>query len=222
MTRTNAQGGPYRWAAWAAAGVILATVAAAHAAPLASSTFDTGDEDWVCVSTLMNWWPVTWSATGGNPGGHIAGSDEDAGAFGFGAPPTFIGDQGDAYGQALTFDIRTDVANPVGGWVGLEGDGGVQITCPYDTPAGPNAWYARSVLLSEADDWTYVDTGDPVPHDDMVAILGDLEGLAIAAEFMEGLEETSGLDNVFLMPEPATLALVGLGAVGLAAARRRR
>ena len=211
-----------RLAALAAGLIVAAAAGHLYAGPLASSSFDTGDEEWVCVSTLGNWWSVTWSPTGGNPGGHVSGSDEDAGAFGFGAPAKFGGDKGDAYGQDLTFDIQTDVANPVGGWVGLEGNDGIQITCAYAAPAGPNAWYGRSVLLSEADAWFYVDGGDPVTQADMVAILGDLEGLAIAAEFKEGLDETSRLDNVFMTPEPATLALVGLGAAGLVMRRRRR
>ncbi len=215
--------GSLRWPALVAAGLFVAAIAGhLQADPVASSTFDADDEDWVCVSTLGNWWPATWSSTGGNPAGHIYGSDQDTGAFGFGAPTKFVGEKSEAYGQAFTFDIRTNVQNPAGGWVGLEGNGGVQIVCDYPTPAGPNVWYSRGVLLSEADDWFYVDSGLSVTHDDMVAIMGDLEGLAIAAEFKDGFDETSRLDNVFMMPEPATLALVGLGAAGLFARRRRR
>jgi len=200
-------------------------VAIATAAPIASSTFDTGDEGWRLVSTLGYDGPVVWTDTGGNPGGFIYGQDPDTGAFGFGAPSKFLGDVSDAYGQALDFDVaayqQPDTAT---NWVGIRG-AGYELICYYNVPATPYPdWYARSVVMDENSGWVDVGTGQPATQAAMLATLADLEGLVILAEFVDGLEtDISGLDNVILMPEPTSLALFALGGLlPMRSGRRRR
>ncbi len=61
--------------------------------------------------------------------------------------------------------------------------------------------------------WFNPDTGIAPTHQQMLAALTNLNGLVIAAEFVYGLEDDiSGLDNVVLIPEPATLFLLAMGA----------
>jgi hypothetical protein len=58
-----------------AAVVILSGVAyPRHAAASSISTFDTGTEGWSAVGDVAG--PVTWSATGGNPAGHVELTDQ--------------------------------------------------------------------------------------------------------------------------------------------------
>ena len=57
----------------------------------------------------------------------------------------------------------------------------------------------------------------------MLSMLSSLDGLVIAAEFRADLpDNVSGLDNVNMMPEPATLALLALPASAVSAIRRTR
>lgn len=207
-------------------GIILTTTlflstGMTSAGPRASSTFDSGDDGWRLVSTLGYNGPVSWLSTGGNPGGFIYGQDPDTGAFGFAAPAKFLGDKSAAYGTNLTFDIAA-YTQPQGAtsWVGLSG-AGHQFVCNYAVPGSPYpAWHSRGVTLHENSGWADVNTGLPPTHQQMLAMLANLNGLVIAAEFRGDLpDDVSGLDNVNMLPEPACLMLVALG--GLVARWRR-
>ncbi len=67
--------------------------------PSTLSNFDSGNEDWVQLEVLQNTWqilntyPVKWSATGGNPDGHIWANDFGATSWNFGAPSQYLGDK---------------------------------------------------------------------------------------------------------------------------------
>jgi len=202
---------------------VLACVTAAVGAPIATSNFDTGDEDWRLVSTLGYDGPVTWLATGGNPGGFIYGQDPDTGAFGFGAPSKFLGSISAAYGHELTFDIAAYQApDQPTSWVGMRGTNDLELICCYDTPTSvyPD-WHHRTVGMTETAGWIRVSDGEPPTYSEFMSVLADLEGLVILAEFVEGLEtDISGLDNVNLVPEPAALCLLLI--VGLFTITRRR
>jgi len=64
-----------RLAKFTAAVVIFSVVAyPRHAAASSISTFDTGTEGWGAVGDVAG--PVTWSATGGNPAGHVELTDQ--------------------------------------------------------------------------------------------------------------------------------------------------
>ena len=71
------------------------------------SAFDAGAEGWSIVSfgdltnndyTVVGTYPVTYSATGGNPGGYINSMDPDGGDFTFSAPAAFLGNELGAIG----------------------------------------------------------------------------------------------------------------------------
>ena len=81
-------------------------------------------------------------------------------------------------------------------------------------------WYSRSLTLHESAGWVDLDTGFAPTHQQMLDVLSDVNGIVIAAEFIDGLEtDVSGLDNVVLAPEPATVILL---LPGLALLRKRR
>ncbi len=190
--------------------LVSGNAAISNAAPIAASTFSANAEEWRLVSTLGYNGSVTWSATGGNPGGFIYGQDPDTGAFGFAAPSKFLGNVSAAYGQLFQFDVAS-FQQPDSGtsWVGISG-AGYTLICNYNTPASPYpAWYSRSITMHENAGWIDLSTGLPPTHQQMLAVLASLDGLVIATEFIEGLEtDISGLDNVILMPEPTAMALL--------------
>ena len=199
---------------WIGVGVLLIATAV-HAAPIASSTFNTNNDGWLLVTTLGYSASASWMNTGGNPGGFIYGQDPDIGAFGFAAPAKFLGDVSAAYGYALTFDVAA-YQMPQGptSWVGLSG-GGYELICPYNAPTSIfPAWHSRSITLLETTGWIDNSTSLPATHAQMIATLSSLDGLAIATEFVEGFgDDISGLDNVMLAPEPTCLILLACGGV---------
>lgn len=207
--------------------LLLAWLPAAHADPVASSTFDTGDDGWEVVSTIGYEGPANWSATGGHPGGLIWAQDPDTGAFGFAAPATFLGNISAAYGHDLTFDIAAyQMPDQPTSWVGMRGTNGLELICFYDTPTSvyPN-WHGRAVTMTEDAGWIRVSDGLPPTSAEFASVLASLDGLVILAEFVDGLQtDVSGLDNVILLPEPATsgLVLAAAGAALLGRARRQR
>jgi len=158
----------------------------ASADPIASSTFNTGSEGWLLVSTIGYSGSVTWTNSGGNPGGFIYGQDPDAGAFGFSAPSKFLGNVSGAYNQPFSFDVAAYTQPDAGavGWVGISGPVG-DFVCDYAVPTLPHpTWYSRSILLHESAGWTNASNGQPITHDQMVQTLADMDGLVIAAEFV--------------------------------------
>jgi hypothetical protein len=197
--------------------VLIIFAAFVNAAPIASSSFNANNEGWRLVSTLGYNGPATWTATGGNPGGCIYGEDPDEGAFGFAAPSKFLGNVSASYGKTFTFDIAS-YQPPEGAtsWIGISG-AGYQLICNYNVPASIYpAWYSRSVTMHENAGWINFSTSLPPTHQQMLAVLANMDELVIAAEFVTGLpNDISGLDNVVLNPEPATILLLSLGIVAL-------
>ena len=206
--------------------LVVTWMQVAQAGPVASSTFQTGDEGWKVVSTLGYEGTPVWSATGGHPGGFIWAQDPDTGAFGFTAPAPFLGDVSEAYGHDLTFDVAAyQLPDQPTSWVGMRGTNGLELICYYDTPMSvyPN-WHARAVGMTEDAGWIRVSDGQPPTGGEFASVLASLDGLVILAEFVQGLQtDVSGLDNVVLVPEPATLALllVAAGSALLTRTRRR-
>ncbi len=205
--------------------VLSALLATGAAATAAVSNFDTGVEGWIAQGDTAT--PLTFSATGGQTGGYAWVEDSaTGGVMYFSAPAAFLGDQSAAYGFALTFDLLqryTGGANQFADEDVLLTGGG--LTLAFDTAYNPtnNVWTSYSVLLSETAGWRVGSlTGATATQAQMQTVLGNLTNLSIRAEYQTG-GDTDGIDNVQMIPEPATYAWIGgLLALGLAGWRRFR
>ena len=192
------------WVFAAASGICSATALAQ--AP-AVSTFDTDAEGWTATGDAAA--PVSWSATGGNPGGHITISDAATGGVTyFVAPTKFLGDQSTRYGQALTFDLQQQYVDSQGTFqfedidVSLTG-GGLTITKSTAENPANGGWTSYSVPVDASAVWRINDlNGVQATEAQMRSILQNLTALQIRAEYQSG-PDTGLLDNVrFGTPQP--------------------
>lgn len=189
-----------------------------------TSTFDADAEGWQAQGDVQG--TLTWAATGGNPGGHVLIDDLTTGGVTyFVAPAAFRGDQSGALGSMLTFDLmqvypgRADPFDSSD--VILQGNG---LTLAFDTTGNPTngAWTSYAVPLS-APGWKVSSlTGASATAEQFASVLSNLSALKIRAEYQTG-PDVGHLDNVALVPEPETTAmlLVGLGGLAIVARRRR-
>jgi hypothetical protein len=202
--------------------VLAAVIAPAHAV---TSTFDLDAEGWTAQGDVAG--AINWTATGGNPGGHVNIDDRTAGGVTyFVAPAAFLGNKAAALGTNLTFDLMQVYTGSASQFddpdVILAGGG---LTLVYDTAVNPanGSWTSYAVPLM-AGDWKLNSLSGALatPHD-MATTLSNLTSLSIRAEYRSGAD-VGHLDNVTLVPEPTTgaMVLVGLLAVGMGMWRQRR
>ena len=202
--------------------LLLASALPAHAV---TSTFDSGAEGWTAQGDIDG--PLTWSATGGNPGGNVFIDDLTTGGVTyFVAPALFHGNFAGALGSLLTFDLMQRYPGGANQFndedVILSGSG---LTVVYDTANNPanNGWTSYAVPLSPTG-WRLNTLSGSAPTDEQfLAVLSNLSSLKIRAEYQTGAD-VGYLDNVALVPEPTTalMLLAGIGCVAFAARRRQR
>ncbi len=168
---------------------------------LAQSTFDDGQDGWSAVSAGAI--GVTYAATKGNPSGFITIDDGDGDSY-WAAPEKFLGDQSAAYNGVLMFDLK--VLNHYTGHefaastAVLEGRGiTLAFQANYDAEGD---WTTYTLLLNEHAGWINQATGQAATRADMISVLALLEELLIRGEFMRGLADSVGLDNVLLIGHP--------------------
>ncbi|WP_020163854.1 laminin B domain-containing protein [Methyloversatilis discipulorum] len=191
----------------------------------ATSTFDTDAEGWSAQGDIEG--PLTWSATGGNPGGNVFIDDLTTGGVTyFVAPSLFLGNFAGAFGSQLTFDLMQRYPGGPNQFdaedVILSGGG---LTVVYDTANNPvnNGWTSYSVPLSAAGWRLNTLSGIAPTEEQFLAVLSNLSSLRIRAEYQTGAD-VGYLDNVALVPEPTTVLMLlsGIGCVAFAARRKRR
>jgi hypothetical protein len=209
--------------------LVSAFVASAHAT-VVISTFDADADGWSAVDLFGGSYAnagtpfaVTYQGAGGNGGGYIEATDPSVGSFFFEAPAKFLGNQSAFYGESLRFDLKVDLGAATvweeGVEVILAGAGLVLLRDIGIVP--PTSWQTFSFNLDETG-WTKEGGGAPTPAE-FQSVLGNLQQLRILGEYGNGVYETTGLDNICLVPElDGTGVLAALGLVGLALARARR
>lgn len=200
---------------------VFALGAGVSASATVMSTFDTDIDGWLVAGDATSATPQ-YMAAGGNPGGFVEADDRAAGGIWYWQAPTkFLGDQSAAWGGSLSFDLtqnklssqldRDDVILTGGG-----------LTIVFDTANNPGLdWTEYSIDLNDTAGWT-LDTaaGAAATAGQIQTVLGNLGTLRIRGEYVNG-SDTGQLDNVILTPEPASLALLGLGALAMHGRRRR-
>jgi hypothetical protein len=201
-----------------------------------TSTFDTGSEGWVQfdhpsdTARIVSVYPVSWSSTGGNPGGRIWADDPSALGWTFGAPAAYLGDKRYAVGDIASFDLATTgTADPVSiFWLrGTDllmfytaSDVITTTYTHYEVPLGPDSGWVAYQLNSSGD---LIATSSFSPDlNDFIATMSNLVSLEVRGDWLNGNEYTS-LDNFSFPAIPAPGAiLLGTFGTGLATWLRRR
>ncbi|MEQ8770875.1 MAG: hypothetical protein RIB60_10260 [Phycisphaerales bacterium] len=196
--------------------------------------FNTDGANWKDVAEL----DAVYSAAGGPDGsGFISGSIADVYAL----DPTFGGialrahDEFDSSGDAFVGDwlaagitlVSVDVRHDGGDDVGFF----IRAARPSNSPAAvffspvavaSGQWTTLTFAIDENSPF-YVPAGPPSPtfFQDVMGDVGNFQlGVAAGPNYSGNASVTFDLDNVRLLPTPASAGLLGLG--GLVAARRRR
>lgn len=197
------------------------------------STFDANDEGWTILSFtnlstdnfgIAGTYTAGYSATGGNPGGYIFNTDPDGGDATFSAPAAFLGNKLAALGTNFTYDLSHDGANNYTATdLIFVGNGGQRLLWQSSPALAPGTPFITvTVSLAPSAQW-HVNTsnGALATNTDFQNIFASLTAIYIRGEYTTG-SETDRLDNVVLVPEPGSCALVALGAGALTLAYRRR
>ena len=213
----------------AAFALCLAMLPTARGAIIAESSFDTDAEGWTIEGDAPT---PSWLSMGGNPGGHIRGQDFVGGiTWFFSAPSKFLGNVSAAYGQDLTFDLRQGDTSAQYDDRDIVLNGGGMSLFFFTSPNPATTFTSYSVPLKASAGWKFgaIATPSDATEAQMQLVLSSLTSLLIRGEFRSGAD-TGFLDNVVLngaepaaaVPEPASLAIWGLGALGCAIAGYRR
>lgn len=167
----------------------------------AGSTFEGDDEGWTLSNNGAASKP-TLMKEGGNPAGHLCGKDEgDGDVWYFVAPQKYLGDVALALGKRLTFDLKQgSIYNQVRGRDVVLNGGGLAVTWYFRFAPGLD-WTPYSVRLDGSSNWR-IDTpegnGSAATEEELRIVLADLRSLRIRGEYVDGLNDTSCIDNVYL------------------------
>jgi hypothetical protein len=172
---------------------------------IAESTFDVNDEGWeVYEGTTHYPSAIQWSATGGNPDGHVYSADPGDGAFYFKAPAKFLGDRSCAFNGTISWDLKTNTFTPGGSDMGLsihgkDQQGGSIRILKYEHMNVINTWVRFVWTLNADSGWTFQDAGgnfSPASNTNIMQVLQNVTDIDIVGETIVGHTEVTHLDNV--------------------------
>lgn len=205
----------------------LLVPAIAHAGVIASSDFSTGDDGWAVGEFTGP--SGTAAATWDSANGWITTVDQ-FGWNAFVAPSSYLGNQSAAFGGTISF-LLADEQNDNFPYAAISLHSGSTIIYALSTvipSTSQSSLTAFSFTLTGANFGSTVNgTGAPVTDAQLLAVLSNLDRLAINADWKTGGDFVT-LDNVVLaslrqggVPEPASWAMM-LAGFGLAGAAMRR
>lgn len=214
-----------------AAGALACSVSSTWAAfgdILVESRFNNAaTEGWLFQNIQLDHPPVSLgptgipssASTGGNPGGLIRTSESSAQVRYFVAPSAYLGDQNLAYGNALTFDLKSNLSTAQPGELILLV--GNDVTLAYTSTDLPTLnWQNFDVPMdASAPGWEVVGSGGAAPTvSEFANVLLDVQAIYIRADWVASTNNETSMDNVILregvgIPEPASLALLAVGGV---------
>lgn len=195
---------------------LFAAAALAPAAWATSSSFSATEEGWTALGDSAG--PLTWVASGGNPGGHVEINDAVLGGVTFYvAPAAFLGNRSAALGSLLRFDLMQVYSGSPAQFddadVVLVGGGNTLAFDTADNPAN-GTWTSYAIPLLAGGWRLNTLSGAVASQAQLAATLGDLTALRIRAEYRTGAD-LGKLDNVSLVPEPGSWALWAAGLLAL-------
>jgi hypothetical protein len=204
------------------ASAALLALACVSAAAGVSSGFDHDAEGWTSNEGVF-----AWTASAGLPPGAIGvASPGSGGDTLLVAPASFLGDRSSAVGGYLSFDIRFDYpgTGPGGAMADVVLHGaGRSIRSVQGFIAASRDWESILIPLTPFGNWLSDDCLCHPSLEDFTALMTDLTALDIRP--FQGNTKTGSsamLDNVALVPEPASAALLGAGVIALMGLARSR
>ncbi len=189
--------------------LLLSAGSLAYAQPI--SDFSAGADSWSTVGKCPAESNATvyWSATGGNPSGHIYAQDENVGVFYWVAlGATWKGNLSAYYGCYLLFDLKNDFTNLAINEYDVLIIKSNDSTISYNTSPNPDdVWTSYVVPLFEGS-WI-VDgplnatecpdlSGTIATSGQMISYLTSVKRIRIRAEYSGLSYETNYLDNVLI------------------------
>jgi len=167
----------------------------------ASSTFDAGFDGWNPVI-----FGFSWQSDGGNPGGFLQFTECCNPPFSsLQAPRTYLGDWSSLDGiGAFRYDFRLfgGTTDPNTAGVLVIGPGG-SMFWHQSANAGINGWETLAAPLSQ--------TSWEITSGSWNSILANVTEVRLVPDYLDGFGETTGIDNIALVPEPSMPTLIGIG-----------
>ncbi|MEI9918058.1 MAG: FG-GAP-like repeat-containing protein [Bacteroidota bacterium] len=155
---------------------------------------------------------ITYSSSGGNPGGYISLTTGNPNPFYWFAPAKFLGNRAyTSFGEALTFDVRTTataIDHTGSGDIMIINNSNVSIYANFTVlPGAPGTWTTMSIMLDETGNWKNSNiSGSAASRAQVIDVLTSIQ--AIRINFAWKAYPTNGitgsLDNVVMGTHPAT------------------
>jgi len=142
----------------------------------------------------------SWSAAGGNPGGHIFWADNNSNSFFFEAPLALSGDLSAYTGGYLRFSLSTTLNNYASDSVVVFYGRNDKVMVATISPLPNNNWQSYAVQLVHTRFKNDNINGSQITRQDFNSIMRDVAAVRIPGEFGAGSLETTRLDTVSLLP----------------------
>lgn len=216
-------------------GLLLAAGTQAATAANVTETFDSSANGWkvsdIDPSGSNPYLNVVGSYTANWSAGAINALDPSGNSFYFDAAPAFLGNKAAFAGGKLSFDTYVTPAITSSNQWRYDPDivlsnGTTTLVWQAAVNPGSTPWTHVSTTLGIDNGWRVGNlSGSSATASDFNSVLGNLTVLRLRGEYINGITETTHIDNVVLaaVPEPETWAMfaAGLGLLGFFGKRRR-